>query len=119
MCIRDRYGAVAVLIRSITTKHDNVPHTGVMVYVDSLPKIPAAAIGYLDSDYLHNELTKDSNLKISLSMNCKTLPDAQSYNVIAEITGSEFPEEIIVVGGHFDSWDLGCGAHDDLSLIHI
>ena len=92
-----KYGAVAVLIRSITTKHDNVPHTGVMVYVDSLPKIPAAAIGYLDSDYLHNELTKDSNLKISLSMNCKTLPDAQSYNVIAEITGSEFPEEIIVV----------------------
>jgi len=108
-----KYGAVAVLIRSITTKHDNVPHTGVMVYVDSLPKIPAAAIGYLDSDYLHNELTKDSNLKINLSMNCKTFPEAQSYNVIAEITGSEFPEEIIVVGGHFDSWDLGCGAHDD------
>lgn len=108
-----KYGAVAVLIRSVTTKHDNVPHTGVMVYVDSLPKIPAAAIGYLDSDYLHNELTKDSNLKINLNMNCKTFPEAQSYNVIAEITGTEFPEEIIVVGGHFDSWDLGCGAHDD------
>jgi len=108
-----KYGAVAVLIRSITTKHDNVPHTGVMVYVDSLPKIPAAAIGYLDSDYLHNELAKDSNLKISLSMNCKTFPEAQSYNVIAEITGTEFPDEIIVVGGHFDSWDVGCGAHDD------
>jgi hypothetical protein len=108
-----KYEAVAVLIRSVTTKHDNVPHTGVMVYVDSLPKIPAAAIGYLDSDYLHNELTKDSNLKINLSMNCKTFPEAQSYNVIAEITGTEFPEEIIVVGGHFDSWDLGCGAHDD------
>jgi len=108
-----KYGAVAVLIRSVTTKHDNVPHTGVMVYVDSLPKIPAAAIGYLDSDYLHNELTKDSNLKINLSMNCKTFPEAQSYNVIAEITGTEFPEEIIVVGGHFDSWDVGCGAHDD------
>ena len=108
-----KYGAVAVLIRSITTKHDNVPHTGVMVYLDSLPKIPAAAIGYLDSDYLHNELAKDSNLKINLSMNCKTFPEAQSYNVIAEITGSEFPEEIIVVGGHFDSWDVGCGAHDD------
>ena len=108
-----KYGAVAVLIRSITTKHDNVPHTGVMVYVDSLPKIPAAAIGYLDSDYLHNELAKDSNLKINLSMNCKTFPEAHSYNLIAEITGTEFPEEIIVVGGHFDSWDLGCGAHDD------
>jgi hypothetical protein len=108
-----KYGAIAVLIRSVTTMHDNVPHTGVMVYVDSLPKIPAAAIGYLDSDYLHSELVKDPNLKISLSMNCKTLPDAQSYNVIAEITGTEFPEEIIVVGGHFDSWDVGCGAHDD------
>lgn len=108
-----KYGAVAVLIRSVTTKHDNVPHTGVMVYVDSLPKIPAAAIGYLDSDYLHEELLKDPELKINLSMNCKTFPEAQSYNVIAEITGTEFPEEIIVVGGHFDSWDLGCGAHDD------
>ncbi len=108
-----KYGAVAVLIRSITTKHDNVPHTGVMVYVDSLPKIPAAAIGYLDSDYLHEELLKDPELKINLSMNCKTFPEAQSYNVIAEITGTEFPEEIIVVGGHFDSWDVGCGAHDD------
>ena len=108
-----KYGAVAVLIRSVTTKHDNVPHTGIMVYVDSLPKIPAAAIGYLDSDYLHNELVKNPNLKINLSMNCKTLPEAQSYNVIAEIPGTELPNEIIVVGGHFDSWDLGCGAHDD------
>lgn len=108
-----KYGAVAVLIRSISTKHDNVPHTGVMVYVDSLEEIPAAAIGYLDSDYLHNELVKEPNLKVKLNMNCKTLPDTQSYNVIAEISGTEFPNEIIVIGGHFDSWDLGCGAHDD------
>lgn len=64
-----------------------------MVYVDSLPKIPAAAIGYLDSDYLHNELAKDSNLKINLSMNCKTFPEAHSYNLIAEITGTEFQKK--------------------------
>lgn len=108
-----KYGAVAVLIRSVTTKHDNVPHTGVMIYADSLPQIPAAAIGYLDADYLHNALIDEPNLSISLKLNCKTLPDAQSYNVIAEITGTELPDEIIVVGGHFDSWDQGCGAHDD------
>ena len=108
-----KYGAVAVLIRSVTTKHDNVPHTGVMIYVDSLPKIPAAALGYLDADFLHNALTKEPNLNVTLKMDCKTLPDAQSYNVIAEIRGTELPNDIIVVGGHFDSWDQGCGAHDD------
>jgi len=108
-----KYGAVAVLIRSITTQHDNVPHTGIMIYVDSLPKIPAAALGYLDADYLHIALVDDPNLMINLKMHCKTFPDAQSYNVIAEITGTEFPNDVIVVGGHFDSWDQGCGAHDD------
>lgn len=108
-----KYGAVAVLVRSITTKHDNVPHTGVMSYVDSLPKIPAAAIGYLDADFLHDAILKDSNLEIILNMNCKTFPEVKSYNVIGEITGIEYPNDIIVVGGHFDSWDQGCGAHDD------
>lgn len=108
-----KYGAVAVLIRSITTKHDNVPHTGVMGYVDSLPKIPAAALGYLDADVLHNALLKDPDLKVKLNLDCRTLPDAQSSNLIAEIKGSGKPDNIIVVGGHFDSWDVGCGAHDD------
>jgi hypothetical protein len=108
-----KYGAVAVVIRSITTRHDNVPHTGVMDYVDSLPKIPAAALGNIDADFLSNELKKNPHLKINLKLNCKTLPDAQSYNVIGEITGTEFPDEIILVGGHFDSWDVGHGAHDN------
>ncbi len=108
-----KYGAVGVIIRSITTKHDNVPHTGVMGYVDSLPKIPAVAAGYLDSDFLHNALLKDPNLKVKLELDCQTLPDVQSSNLIAEIKGTEFPNNIIVVGGHFDSWDQGCGAHDD------
>ena len=108
-----KYGAVGVVIRSITTKYDNIPHTGVMIYNDTIPKIPAAALGYVDSDFLSNELTKNPHLKLNLVLNCKTLPDAQSYNVIGEIRGSEFPDEIILVGGHFDSWDVGQGLHDD------
>jgi len=108
-----KYGAVGVLIRSVTTEFDNVPHTGVMIYADSFPKIPAAALGYIDADFLSAALIEDPNLTVSLTLNCKTLPDAQSYNVIGEIKGSEFPDEVIVVGGHIDSWDVGEGAHDD------
>ena len=108
-----KYGAVGIIIRSITTKHDNVPHTGVMDYNDTIPKIPAAAIGYLDANLLSDELKKNPDLKLNLKLSCKTLPDAQSYNVIGEITGTEFPDEIVLVGGHFDSWDVGCGAHDN------
>lgn len=108
-----KYGAIGVIIRSITTKYDNVPHTGVMLYADSFPKIPAAAIGYLDSDFLTEQLKLNPNLLLKLKVNSKTLEDAQSFNVIGEIKGTEFPNEIIVVGGHFDSWDVACGAHDD------
>ena len=108
-----KYGAVGVVIRSVTTRHDNVPHTGVMIYVDSLPKIPSVAAGYQDADFLHEALIKDPQLKLHLQLNCRTLPDVLSYNLIAEMTGSELPDEIVLVGGHFDSWDQGCGAHDD------
>jgi hypothetical protein len=108
-----KFGAVGVVIRSVTTKYDNVPHTGVMTYVDSLQKIPAAAIGYLDSDFLSEQLKINPDLQLTLKLNCKSFEDAQSYNVIGEIKSTELPDEIIVVGGHFDSWDVGCGAHDD------
>ncbi|WP_050951082.1 M20/M25/M40 family metallo-hydrolase [Ignavibacterium album] len=108
-----KYGAIGVVIRSVTTKFDNVPHAGVMLYVDSLPRIPAAAIGYLDSDFLSEQLKLNPGLVLKLRMNCRTLEDTQSFNVIGEIRGKEFSEEIVVVGGHFDSWDVGCGAHDD------
>ncbi len=108
-----RYGAIGVVIRSVTTRFDNVPHTGVMLYTDSLPKIPAAAIGYLDSDFLSEQLKLNPQLELQLRLHCRTLDDAQSYNVIGEIKGAEFPNEVVVVGGHFDSWDVGCGAHDD------
>lgn len=108
-----KHGAVGVIIRSVTSKKDTVPHTGSMRYVDSLPKIPAVAAGYVDSDILSEALKENPDLKVKLKVNSQTLPDTLSYNVIGEIKGSEFPNEVVVVGGHFDSWDVGCGAHDD------
>ncbi len=114
-----KYGAVGVLIRSITTKFDNVPHTGVMYYDDQVTRIPAASLGYEDSDFLSEALIKDPDLKINLKMNCKILSGINSYNVIGEIKGTEKPDEIIVVGGHIDSWDVGQGAQDDgAGVIH-
>jgi carboxypeptidase Q len=108
-----RVGAVAVLVRSVTSKYDNAPHTGVMYYEENGTRIPAATVGQIDADFLSSALLQEPNLELTLRLSCKINPDTISYNVIGEIAGSEFPEEIIVVGGHFDSWDLGCGAHDD------
>lgn len=108
-----KFGAVGVIVRSITSKHDNVPHTGVMLYVDSLPKIPGVAIGYQDADFLTEAVKEDPELEINLKLSCQNYPDVLSYNVIGEIRGVEYPDEVIVVGGHFDSWDKGCGSHDD------
>lgn len=108
-----KYGAVAVMVRSITSKKDNNPHTGQMRYVDSLAMIPSVAIGYTDADYLESILLKNIDLELTLTLSCKTLPDVLSYNIICEIKGSEKPDEFIVVGGHFDSWDISEGAHDD------
>ncbi len=108
-----KYGAVGLLLRSITTKFDNVPHTGVTIYSGKVKKIPAVAVGYLDSDFLRMALKKDPNLEVNFKLNSKWFPDAKSFNVIGEIKGSEFPNQIITVGGHFDSWDLGVGANDD------
>jgi carboxypeptidase Q len=107
------YGALAVIIRSITTKYDDVPHTGIMLYNDTIPKIPGVAAGYSDSDFLSAALKENPGLMMNIKLKCKTLPDARSYNVIGEIKGTEFPDEVIVVGGHIDSWDKGVGAHDD------
>lgn len=106
-------GAVGVMIRSITTKYDNVPHTGVMIYNDTIPKIPGVALGYEDADFLSSALKKDPTLKVNIKLDCKTLPDTQSYNLIGELKGSEKPDEVIVVGGHSDCWDKGVGANDD------
>ncbi|NIV15547.1 MAG: M20/M25/M40 family metallo-hydrolase, partial [Aliifodinibius sp.] len=108
-----KFGGVAALVRSITTKYDDVPHVGTMFYSDSFPKIPAAAISLVGADTLSNAIKENSNSKVNLKLSCQTLPNVKSYNVIGEITGLEKPQEIILIGGHFDSWDKGHGAHDD------
>ncbi len=107
-----KLGAKAVLIRSLGLAIDDHPHTGVMSYDSSVKKIPAAALSTQDADFLSLKL-KSNKLKITLEMNCKTLEDEPSYNVIAEIRGNKSPKEIITFGGHLDSWDTGEGAHDD------
>jgi len=112
-----KVGAVAVLVRSITPALDDEPHTGMMRYVDSIPHIPAAAISTIDAELLSKELKKGNVVSINIILSCKTLPDVPSYNVIGEIRGTEKPEEIVLVGGHLDSWDKGTGAHDDGSGI--
>jgi carboxypeptidase Q len=108
-----KYGAVAVLVRSMTASTDNNPHTGAMRYNDSLPKIPAMAVGLWDADKLALAIQKNGNLKVFLKTNAHTLPDTTGYNVIGEFTGSEFPDQYITVGGHLDSWDPAEGAQDD------
>lgn len=107
-----RHGAVGVLIRSMSHAADNNPHTGSTRYNDSFPKIPAAALGLQDADKLAAALEK-SPITLFLKTNGKMLPDTVAHNIIGEITGSEFPDEIITVGGHLDSWDPAEGAHDD------
>ncbi|PWH10655.1 peptidase M28 family protein [Bacteroidetes bacterium SCGC AAA795-G10] len=108
-----KYGAVAVVIRSIGTAFDDVPHTGVTRYVEGIKKIPAAALGVKSADKLTLALKNNPNLKLFIKMNCETLEDAPSHNVVGELIGNEFPNEIITIGGHLDSWDVGQGAHDD------
>ena len=110
-----KYGAIAVIVRSLNLKIDDLPHTGSMTYgnLDVNNRIPSAAISTKDAEVLSSMLKLDSSIKFFLKQNCKQLDDVLSYNVIGEITGSEYPNEFIVVGGHLDSWDLGDGAHDD------
>jgi len=106
-------GGVAALVRSMTTRLDDVPHTGGMGYQDGVPKVPAAAISTIDANLLSQIIAQEKSVRVRLKLTCQTLPDAASANVLGEITGTAKPEEIIVVGGHLDSWDKGTGAHDD------
>lgn len=108
-----KYGAVAVLVRSMTLRLDDYPHTGTMHYDSAYTLIPAAAISTIAAEKLSKTLRDDPQTKVSVQLYCKTLPDEPSYNVIGEIRGSERPNDIILVGGHLDSWDVGHGAHDD------
>ncbi|MFD3002325.1 M20/M25/M40 family metallo-hydrolase [Pontibacter toksunensis] len=108
-----KLGAVGVLVRSMTNDIQEVPHTGSTRYEEGVQQIPAAAISTKHAEQLSSLLKDDPNLKFYMRMTSETLPDVLSYNVIGELRGTEKPDEIIVVGGHLDSWDIGEGAHDD------
>lgn len=106
------YGAVAAIVRSLTTSNDDFPHTGVTVYKDSTQRVPGIAISTNDANMLSKRLAKGP-VKLYIKTDCKTIGMKQAPTVIGEMKGSEYPEEILLVGGHLDSWDVGQGAHDD------
>ncbi len=106
-------GGVASINRSLTTLVDDFPHTGAMRYSDEAARVPAAAISTRGADELSRLLERYPDLELRLEMHCREYPEALSHNVVGEIVGREFPNEIVVVGGHLDAWDLGAGAHDD------
>jgi Zn-dependent M28 family amino/carboxypeptidase len=105
-------GAAAVLVRSAGGADFRLPHTGLTIYADGVAKIPAAAVTAEDADLL-KDLTRQGPVKLHLTLTPRTLPDAVSYNVIADWKGTERPEQVVIVSGHLDSWDLGTGAIDD------
>jgi len=105
-------GALAVLVRSVGNADYRLPHTGATVYANGLPKIPAAAVTAEDADLLAN-LTQQGPVRMRLTLTPQTLPNVDSYNVIADWKGSEHPEQVVIVSGHLDSWDLATGAIDD------
>jgi carboxypeptidase Q len=108
-----KLGAVAALVRSVGIPGHRTPHTGVMEYADGVPKIPAAAISAEDALLIQRLIDTGETVRVQLKMSARTLPDADSANVIGEIVGREKPEEVVVIGGHLDSWDVGQGAQDD------
>lgn len=108
-----RYGAVGAVVRSMSQHIDGWPHTGSMGYNDSILKIPAVAISTADAELLASALKGNPHLTFTFKTYCQTLPDVKSANVIGEIKGTEYPDEVIVIGGHLDSWDLAEGAQDD------
>ncbi len=108
-----KYGAIAVLVRSMSHSVDNNPHTGAMRYDTAYAKIPAMAVGLRDADWLARLLEEKRIYSITMKNTSRFLPDTIGHNIIGELTGTEFPEEIITIGGHLDSWDPGEGAHDD------
>ena len=108
-----RRGAVAVLVRSVTNALDDFPHTGVMHYQSGVPRIPAVAISTLEAERLSRRLSSGEEVSIRFTTRCIQHPEKISHNVIGEITGSRYPDQIITVGGHLDCWDNSPGAHDD------
>jgi carboxypeptidase Q len=108
-----RLGAVAALVRSVTPRSLRDPHTGVMIYTDGDPKIPTASVSVEDAMWIHKLTDSGERVRVHLEMEAHFEPDADSADVMGEIVGAKKPEEIVVIGGHLDSWDVGQGAHDD------
>jgi Iap family predicted aminopeptidase len=108
-----RLGAVAALVRSVTPLSLQSAHTGVMTYAAGAPKIPTSAVTIEGATMIQRLVDSGATVRVHLEMSARTLPDAPSANVIGEIRGSEKPDEIVVIGGHIDSWDVGQGAQDD------
>ena len=108
-----QFGAVAVLVRSVTPMSLRTPHTGALRYGDSTRRIPAAAVSVEDAQMLHRMQDRGQKVEVRLTMGARFLPMTQSRNVVAEVRGTERPDEVIVLGGHIDSWDVGSGAMDD------
>ena len=108
-----KYGAVASLIRSVGTATLYTPHTGMMAYTEDIPRIPHAALTIEDAIMLSRQQKSGEKIVIQLKMAASTEPDRWSRNIVADLKGSENPDEIVVLGGHIDSWDVGQGAHDD------
>ena len=108
-----RYGAVAALVRSVGPVSLRTPHTGALRYADDQPKIPATALTIEDAETLARMQGRGERIRLRLRMGAKMLPDAESANVVAELRGKEWPNEIVVIGGHLDSWDVGTGSTDD------
>ena len=107
-----KYGALAVIVRSMSHSTDNNPHTGATSYDSAYAKIPAVAIGLQDADWLSDAVQKNE-VSAELETNGHFLPDTIGHNIIGELTGTQFPDQIITIGGHLDSWDPAEGAHDD------
>ncbi len=108
-----KYGAVGAVVRSVTPVSLQTPHTGSLRYADDQPKIPAAAVTIEGAELLQRMYDRGERPKLRLKMEAHFLPDAESANVIAELKGTEKPDEVVLIGGHLDSWDVGQGAHDD------
>jgi len=106
-------GAVAVLVRSVGPAGLRTPHTGALSYAEGQPQIPAAAVTTEDAARLERMFNRGTKVRLKLMMEAKFLPDADSANVVGEIRGRELPNEVVVIGGHFDSWDVGTGSTDD------
>jgi len=108
-----KYGAIGVLVRSLTTKYDDNPHAGVVRYEENIPKIPAVALSWQAADSLENALQKSPDLMVHLETFCENPGNVQTYNVVGEIRGSQYPDEILFLSAHLDSWHNTQGAHDD------